>query len=87
MSSTPTPREAINIDRFGQELPTGKDTAITDDVICTAGIKDIGGSRREAGNETDLIVPVDNQWCDGDICKSGFYPWNKGKVGRGFYPR
>ena len=61
MSSTPTPRETTNIDRFGQELPAGENTAVTDDMIYAAGIKDIGGGRREAGRETGLIVPIDNR--------------------------
>ena len=61
MSSTPTPREATNMDRFGQELPAGKDTAVTDDIICIAGVKDIGGGKREAGSETGLVVPVNSR--------------------------
>ena len=60
MSSTPTPREATNMDRFGQELPAGEDTAVTDDIICAAGVKNIGGGRREAGGEIGLVVPVNN---------------------------
>ena len=88
MSSTPTPRETTNVDRFGQELPADEDTTVTDDVICAAGVKDVGGSRRKTSGQTGLVVPMDGRWCgDGDICKSGCYPWDEGKVGRGFYPR
>ena len=63
------------MDRFWQELPAGEDTAVTDDMIYTAGIKDIGGGRREAGSKTSLVIPMDGRWYgDGGIYKSGFYP-------------
>ena len=49
------------MDRFGQELPTGKDTAVTDNMIYITGIKDIGSNKREAGGEIGLVIPVDSR--------------------------